>query len=78
MKNTIAKKLIIESQEAGQKEMQIRRTNTGIAGSIATKVSNRSTFDEKRNTFFSIDEQADLLAERLTDEEVKYANQVWG
>ena len=72
----IAKKLIIESQEVGQQEMSIRRTNAGIAGSIATKISNRSKYDENFQEM-TIDQQAEKLAEWLDIEEIEYAKNVW-
>ena len=71
-----AKKLIIESQEVGQQEMSIRRTNAGIAGSIATKVSNRSKHSDDFQPL-TIDQQAEKLAEWLDLEEVEYAKNVW-
>lgn len=72
----IAKKLIIESQEVGQQEMSIRRTNAGIAGSIATKISNRSKYDENFQQM-AIGQQAEKLANWLDAEEIEYAENVW-
>ena len=72
----IAKKLIIESQEVGQQEMSIRRTSAGIAGSIATKVSNRTKYSEDFQEF-TIDQQAKKLAQWLDLEEIEYAKKVW-
>lgn len=71
-----AKKLIIELQEVGQQEMSIRRTNSGIAGSIATKVSNRSKYSDDFQPL-TIDQQAEKLAEWLDTEEIEYAENVW-
>ena len=71
-----AKKLIIESQEVGQQEMSIRRTNVGIAGSIATKVSNRSQYSDDFQ-LLTIEQQAEKLADWLDAEEIEYAEKVW-
>lgn len=71
-----AKKLIIESQEVGQQEMSIRRTNSDIAGSIATKVSNRSQYDEDFQPL-TIDRQAEKLAAWMDEDEIAYAEKVW-
>lgn len=71
-----AKMLILESQEVGQQEMSIRRTNSGVAGSIATKVSNRSKYDDKFQEM-TIDQQAEKLGEWLDAEEIEYAENVW-
>jgi len=68
----IAKSLIIEAQKAGSEEMRIRRTNSGIAGRIATKIEYREQWGEN-NERLDIDQQAELLALRLSDEEIEYA-----
>jgi hypothetical protein len=68
----IAKILIIEAQQAGPEEMRIRRTNSGIAGRIATKIEYREQWGEN-NQRLDIDQQAELLALRLSDEEIEYA-----
>jgi len=72
-----AKKLILESQEVGQQEMSIRRTNSGIAGSIATKVSNRTKYSAEDFQELNIDQQAEKLAQWLDSEEIEYAKKVW-
>ncbi len=79
MNNAIAKKLILESQEVGPKEMSIRRTNSGIAGSIATKVSNREIFgmNDGYSVMYSLDDQAERLAKWLDMEEIEYAAKNW-
>jgi len=71
----VAKALIIEAQEAGAKEMRIRRTNSGIAGRIATKIEYREQWGEN-NQRLDIDQQAELLALRLADEEIEYAKEM--
>ncbi len=71
-----AKKLILESQEVGSKEMSIRRTNSGIAGSIAHKVSNRTRYSEDFQEL-TIDQQAEKLSEWMDAEELEYAEKVW-
>lgn len=75
-KAKIAKKLIFDAQRAGLQEMAIRRTSSGIAGTIAHKVSNRTMFTENGQPL-SIDQQAELLAEWLDLEEIEYAASVW-
>lgn len=74
-----AKKLIIEAQNVGRQEMAIRRTNTGIAGSIATKISTRTRYAEVsgKAVELSLQEQSELLASYLTPEEIQYAQNVW-
>jgi hypothetical protein len=68
----VAKALIIEAKQAGPEEMRIRRTNSGIAGRIATKIEYREQWGES-NQRLDIDQQAELLALRLSDEEIEYA-----
>lgn len=72
----IAKKLIIEAKNVGRQEMAIRRTNSGIAGRIAEKVSNRRKWDAEYH-YLSIDQSAAELASNLTEEELDYAKRVW-
>ena len=69
---SIAKSLIIEAQQAGPVEMRIRRTNTGTAGTIANAVTHRQQWNEN-NERLDIDQQAELLALRLSNEEIEYA-----
>jgi hypothetical protein len=69
---SIAKSLIIEAQQAGPTEMRIRRCNRGIAGRIATKITLREQWDEN-NERLDIEQQSELLALRLSDEELQYA-----
>lgn len=75
-KEVIAKALILDSKRAGSQEMSFRRTNSGIAGSIAHKVSNRTMFTEN-GVSLTVDQQAKNLATWLDLEELDYAASVW-
>lgn len=72
----IAKKLIVEAKKVGRQEMSIRRTNSGIAGSIAEKVTNRRKWDDEYN-LMTFEQQAVCLAKNLTEKELDYAKNVW-
>lgn len=75
----IAKKAIQEAKRAGKQEMSTRRTNIGIAGSIAEKVTTRTCWVERDGMpmELSIDEQAVRLAGNLTPEELSYIETNW-
>lgn len=72
----IAKKLIVEARKVGRQEMSIRRTNSGIAGSIAVKVTWRRKWNDEYEPL-SFEAQAACLAETLTKEELDYAKIAW-
>ena len=72
----IAKKLIVEAKKVGRQGMSIRRTNSGIPGRIAEKVTNRRKWDDEYN-LMTFEQQAVCLAENLTEEELNYAKIVW-
>lgn len=76
MSTEIAKKLIIDAKSVGRQEMAIRRTNSGIAGSIAQKVTNRRKWDNDYQPL-TFEEQSAALTASLTAEEIDYAKQVW-
>lgn len=71
----VAKALIIEAQQVGPADISIWRSNTGIAGRIATKIILRKQWNEN-NQRLDIDQQAELLALRLEDEEIEYAKKM--
>jgi len=72
----IAKKIIVESQQVGRQEMSQRRTNSGIAGEIAEKVTRRTKYDDNFEPL-TLDQQAEKLAEWLDEKEIEYAKNVW-
>ena len=74
--NELCKRLIVEAKKVGSREMEIRRGSSGIAGVIAEKITHRQKFDGDQ--FLSIEDQAAHLEAALTQEELSYANKVWG
>ena len=72
----IAKKLIVEARKVGREEMSIRRTNSGIPGSIAEKITNRRKWNDEYEPL-PFEAQAAGLAENLTEKELDYAKGVW-
>jgi len=72
----IAKKIIVESQQVGRQEMSQRRTNSGVAGEIAEKVTRRTKYDDNFEPL-TLDQQAEKLAEWLDEKEIEYAKNVW-